>query len=143
MDNFTKIAELDKSPETQKIVENIINIMNYISTDEMMVLKNNNFPEFQNHMYEKEEFKDFITKYFSLFTMLIDKQLPPFKNLITMITVRSLFEAGKITDTEAMIYIREHMADQYIYPKFGGKDKFEKCIKKRAASNGKNKKNKK
>jgi polyhydroxyalkanoate synthesis regulator phasin len=125
-----KIINLDDAPNTKKIVDEIIKIIEYISTDEMIKMRNEDYMKFQDIMYEVEEFKDFISKYFSLFTFLIDKNIQPLDKLITMINMKALIESGKINDNAAMEYVRNMMNEEYIYKQHGGKENFERYIKK-------------
>lgn len=128
MDSISNI-NLNNAPETSKIVIKIIEIIEYMLTDEIKNLKLTNYKQFVNHMYDKEEFHKFIDEYFSLFAILIEKKLPPIELLYLIISSKAQLESGKCTKEEADNFVSEYISNKYVYPSYGGKDKFEKHFK--------------
>lgn len=49
-----------------------------------------------------------------------------------MINTLCLVKTGQISMDTAYAHIREELSKEYIYPQFGGKDKFEKAIIERS-----------
>lgn len=128
MDSLNEI-DLSNAPETKKIVIKIIEIIQYMVTEEIVCLKKLNYQSFNDHMYEKEEFQDFIDKYFSLFTILIGEKIPSFKMLSIIIATKAKVETGELLETDANNLITEFMNNKFIYSKYGGKENFENYIK--------------
>jgi hypothetical protein len=108
----------------------------------MIKLKNENYMEFKDTMYEKAEFKDFIEKYFSLFTLFLEKNIPPLEELTVIINAKARVETGEITQEQASLLIKEAINEKYIYRKFGGKTNFDNYIKKVGEAKEKEEKNK-
>jgi hypothetical protein len=112
------------------IIDSITNIIEFISTDEMFKLKEENKTEYEQIIYEK--FKDFSGRYFSLFNIILDGELNSLSHLVMMLNTLCMVKTKKISMDEAYAHIREELANQYIYPQFGGKKNFEKTLKERS-----------
>lgn len=122
--------DLTNAPETQQIINKIIEIIEYSLEDKILDMKLNNYTQYADHMFEKVEFQDFINKYFSLFTLLVDKTLPPIELLYLILSKKAELESGKITQKGADDSISDFVGNKFIYSKYGGKDNFEKQLKK-------------
>ena len=64
--------ELSEAPITNKFVSDMTSIIERINTDpEIIKLRQTNYKEFEDYVFNIEEFKPFIEEYFNFFMMLI------------------------------------------------------------------------
>lgn len=121
--------DLSEAPETNKFVNDLTDILNKINSDNHLCkLRKTNYNNFVNEVFNIEEFKPFIDKYFNLFRLLISPEPPDFDVINMFIVYKAKVETGRLTQEEADKYIAEYMNERFIYSKFGGKKNFEKTI---------------
>ena len=124
--------ELSEAPITNKFVSDMTNIIERINTDpEIIKLRQTNYKEFEDYVFNIEEFKPFIEEYFNFFMMLISPIPMPFEVINMFITYKAKVETGRITQKQADEEIAEYMNNKFIYSKYGGKDNFIKEMIKR------------
>ena len=124
--------DLSEAPITNKFVSDMTNIIERINTDpEIIKLRQTNYKEFEDYVFNIEEFKPFIEEYFNFFMMLISPVPMPFEVINMFITYKAKVETGRITQKQADEEIAEYMNNKFIYSKYGGKDKFIKEMIKR------------
>ena len=117
--------ELSEAPITNKFVSDMTNIIERINTDpEIIKLRQTNYKEFEDYVFNIEEFKPFIEEYFNFFMMLISPVPMPFEIINMFITYKAKVETGRITQKQADEEIAEYMNNKFIYSKYGGKDYF-------------------
>lgn len=121
--------DLSEAPETNKFVNDLTNILNKINSDNHLYkLRNNDYDKFISEVFNIEEFKPFIDKYFNLFRLLISPIQPDLDVITMFIVYKAKVETGRLKQEEADRYIAEYMNERFIYSKFGGKENFEKTI---------------
>jgi hypothetical protein len=125
------ISDATKFSDIKYLIDNLTEILEFIQTDEIMELRANNKEQYEQVMCSKYE--EFSERHSALFNMILDDDLESMGNLIMMINTLYFVKTGQISETTAFSHIREKLSEQYIYPKFGGKKKFEKEIKRRHA----------
>lgn len=124
--------DLSEAPITNKFVSDMTSIIERINTDpEIIKLRQTNYKEFEDYVFNIEEFKPFIEEYFNFFMMLISPVPMPFEIINMFITYKAKVETGRITQKQADEEIAEYMNNKFIYSKYGGKDKFIKEMIKR------------
>ncbi len=124
--------DLSEAPITNKFVSDMTSIIERINTDpEIIKLRQTNYKEFEDYVFNIEEFKPFIEEYFNFFMMLISPVPMPFEVINMFITYKAKVETGRITQKQADEEIAEYMNNKFIYSKYGGKDKFIKEMIKR------------
>ena len=121
--------DLEGSPDLQYVIKTLTEIFEYISTDEMMKLKQEDKMEYDKTLTER--FPEFSERFFSLFSVILAGELDSMTHLVMMIKTLGMVKSGKISMDTAYSQIREELSNKYIYPQFGGKEKFEETIKKR------------
>lgn len=130
---------LRDAPETYKLVSDMTYIIDRINDDEEIIkLRKTDYNKFMDYICEIKEFQPFIDKYFNLFMMITSPDPPPFEIIEMFINYKAKVELGKMTQEEADKEIADYMNEKFIYSKFGGKEKFEKEILKRAKQNRNN-----
>ena len=130
---------LRDAPETYKLVSDMTNIIDRINDDEEIIkLRKTDYNKFMDYICEIKDFQPFIDKYFNLFMMITSPDPPPFEIIEMFINYKAKVELGKMTQEEADKEIADYMNEKFIYSKFGGKEKFEKEILKRAKQNRNN-----
>lgn len=115
-------------PNTDELMDMIIPFLEYIQTEPMEKLEKTDPKSFEKHLDSK--FSKFSERYYAVFKLLIDKK-DRAKNVQKLIELFGKFEEvkeGKRTIDSAYKEFTEELNSEYIYPKFGGKDKFEKTI---------------
>ena len=124
--------DLSEAPETNKFVNDLTDILNKINSDNHLCkLRNNDYDKFISEVFNIEEFKPFIDKYFNLFRLLISPIPPDFDVISMFIIYKAKVETGRITQKQADEEIAEYMNNKFIYSKYGGKDNFIKEMIKR------------
>ena len=124
--------ELSEAPITNKFVSDMTNIIERINTDpEIIKLRQTNYKEFEDYVFNIEEFKPFIEEYFNFFMMLISPVPMPFEVINMFITYKAKVETGRITQKQADEEIAEYMNNKFMYSKYGGEDNFIKEMIKR------------
>lgn len=124
--------DLSEAPITNKFVSDMTSIIERINTDpEIIKLRQTNYKEFEDYVFNIEEFKPFIEEYFNFFMMLISPVPMPFEIINMFITYKAKVETGRITQKQADEEIAEYMNNKFIYSKYGGKDNFIKEMIKR------------
>lgn len=121
---------VEQYPDLKYVIDTVIQIIEFMSTDEMVKLKETSTDEYEAKIINK--FEDFGEKQPALFNIILDGEIESLGNLIEMIRMICLMKTGQISMGTANEYVREMCAEQYIYPQFGGKNEFEKTIKERA-----------
>ena len=121
--------DLSEAPETNKFVNDLTNILNKINSDNHLCkLRNSDYDKFISEVFNIEEFKPFIDKYFNLFRLIISPTQPDLDVITMFIIYKAKVETGRLKQEEADRYIAEYMNERFIYSKFGGKENFEKTI---------------
>lgn len=124
--------DLSEAPITNKFVSDMTSIIERINTDpEIIKLRQTNYKEFEDYVFNIEEFKPFIEEYFNFFMMLISPVPMPFEVINMFITYKAKVETGRITQKQADEEIAEYMNNKFIYSKYGGKNNFIKEMIKR------------
>lgn len=106
----------------EELTEKIIHILEYMNLDCIKDLRKTNYDEFKKHIFLK--FEDF--EYIAILKLLIDNEDVDINQLINMIKIADDIKHNKISEESAFNNFKEDMANIYIYPKFGGKESFEK-----------------
>jgi len=103
-------------PDVPVLLNRVIEILKFMSTDEMIELKANDEPEYIIVMENK--FESFADRYYALFRKIISgEDLTPLMNMLAAI---ESVKDGKETIEDAEKRLGEDLAEQYIYPKIGG-----------------------
>lgn len=126
-------SALASYPEMQQLVETLTEIFEFMATDEMIALKVADMVQYEQILHDK--FPEFCERYFSLFSTVLDGDFDSLDNLVVMVKYLCMVKAGEITMDTANTQIRDELASKYIYPKFGGKQEFEKTIIERSKNN--------
>ena len=122
-------SDVEGSPDLKYVVDTLIQIFEYISTDEMLELKKKDKMEYDKVLTMK--FNEFSEKQFSLFSVVLAGEYDSMTHLVMMIKTLGMVKTGQITMDTAYAHIREELSNKYIYPQFGGKKQFEKAIRDR------------
>lgn len=131
LNNFSKhMAEApEEIPDIEKLIDHVINFLQYINTEEMQKMENSDPTAFERHLDNK--FSEFTLRYYTVFKLLLDKPNRE-KNVARMLdlfhSLNKVKNSEKTMDTAYDEYI-DDVNDEYIYSKYGGKANFEKEIK--------------
>lgn len=134
---FILNMDLTKIPDLHKLTSTIIEFLEYINTPEMERLEQSDKTAFEKHLEHK--FENFTVCFTTIYKMLLNKSernenLTKLMDLIE--TLKKVQSGEKNMDVEFDNF-REQLSEQYVYPKFGGKEQFEKNIEKRARKKNK------
>lgn len=127
-------------PDLDNLTNNIVQILEYINRDDMQKLENRDKEKFDMELNNK--FNEFSLNYIGIFNLLLDKnnRKDNILRLMKMIeTLKQVKYGIKDYDTEFDNF-KEELANNYLYPKFGGKKGFERKMKQKQIKNRKNKK---
>lgn len=121
--------------DLEKLTTELVGFITYINGEDMEKLAVSDYNAYIGHLEEK--FDDFSLNYHSIFKMLTDKESinnreENIQKLISLIEVLMEVKQGKRSMDKEFENFRETKAQEYVYPKFGGKEQFEETMKKRA-----------
>ena len=119
----------------EKFTTDLVNFLEYINTDEMekMDLEDNN--AFIKHLEIK--FEDFSLNHFNTFKMFTnerdrDKREANLTKLLSLVEMLKDIKDGNQDMNQVFEKFREQQAEEFLYPQYGGKEKFEEAIIKRS-----------
>lgn len=122
--------KLDKNaiPDLENLLNQVIEFVQYINTDEMQKLEVTNNIAFEQHLDSK--FEDFSTNYYNIFKLLLDrdKREENLCRLIDMFKELKRVKMGAIDIDYADKQYKEELNKEFIYPKYGGKQQFERAM---------------
>lgn len=119
-------------PDIDVIVGNILKFAEYICSDDMQKLEENNKKAFEKKI--EDTFKIYESRYLSMYKLLMDKENRE-ENLFKLIQLLKNLKDVKegVRDLETVTNeFGESLREEFIYSKFGGKEKFEKTMEQRA-----------
>jgi len=120
-------------PDLVKLTGQIIEFVEYIEMPDIKEMAAENRNLYKNHLENK--FEDFTLEYYSIYRMLVDNDNERSENLnrlFKMIDRLKDVESGKSTVDKEFSKVREELAEDYLYPQFGGKHGFQKAMEKHA-----------
>lgn len=126
MENYD--LDIEKAPNTKQFLDDLILFIDELNKPNFKKLrKENKFNEIEELLERK--YKRLFELNYSLVFAVIRNEITNFDILVKMINVMILLETKQISNNEANNIIKDLINDLYIYPKFGGKENFEKIIK--------------
>lgn len=126
MENYD--LDIEKAPNTKQFLDDLILFIDELNKPNFKKLrKENKFNEIEELLERK--YKRLFELNYSLVFAVIRNEITNFDILVKMINVMILLETKQINNSEANNIIKDLINDLYIYPKFGGKENFEKIIK--------------
>jgi hypothetical protein len=120
-------------PDLVKLTGNIIEFIEYIETPSVKEMAKENKMTYKLHLENK--FEEFTLDFYSIYKMLVDDETNRNRNLeklFNMIDKLKDVEAGKTNVEREFFKVREELAQEFLYPQFGGKEKFQKALEKDA-----------
>ena len=128
--NITRDAPLDANaiPDIEKLLDDVLNFLNYINQESMQEFEATNKIEFEQHL--NIHFNEFSEKHYSIFKMLLDSEnrINNIAKLFEMLSKLKQVKMGQINIQQADKDFQEELNSKFLYPKFGGKEQFEKQI---------------
>ena len=118
-----------KIPDITNLTGQIIEFVEYIEQPEMKNFSKENNMMYKQHLENK--FENFSLEYYSIYKMLVDnedKRAENLDKLFNMLSKLKNVEMGKSNVDKEFVKVREELANEYLYPKFGGKQQFEKAM---------------
>lgn len=131
----TKLPEpqldINAIPDLGKLLDNILQLLQYINTDEMQKLELEDNESFMEHVDNK--FRNLSIQYYSIFSLLMDRKNREdnVQKIIEMINRLKQVKEGKISLKQADHDYKEEINQRYIYSQWGSKEQFEKAMKKK------------
>ncbi len=130
----------DAIPDMNYLMTVVEQIIFFIETEEMQKLEKSNKEEFEKMIYGKYN-NDVPMK---IIALLVDEnRYENLEQLLDMFDVLSDIKNGKKDIQSEAEKFSEKQNQKYLYPKFGGKEQFEKLMKEQPVKNVPNKKKKK
>ncbi len=118
----------DNLPDIDNLMNTITDFMEYINKPEMLKLEKSNKNEFEQHVDKK--FSEFSYRYYGIFKMLLNRhnRKDNLRKIIEMIERLQNVKEGKSTIDDEFYDFKEELNNEYIYSKYGSKEKFEKAM---------------
>lgn len=128
MSSFYTGDEPVNIPDLTNLTKQIIDFLEYINTPDMQKMQDDESRAFELHLESK--FPEFAENYYSTFKMLLNKKdrIKNVEKLMQMISTIKKVKDGQKSYDSAFEKIKEDLAEEYIYSKYGGKDNFEKQL---------------
>lgn len=121
---------IDKAPNTKRFLNDLTKLIEDLGKPEYKKLREENkFNELEDLLIKK--YKKIFEENYSLVFAIIRNEISDFDILVNMINVMILLETKQIEKSEADELIKNIVNELYIYPKFGGRENFEKIMKSR------------
>lgn len=115
-------------PDLENLLKNVIDLVEFISTPQMAQLEKTNFILYKTTA--ENAFPHFSNNFISIFNMLLHSNNRNY-NLTKLISLfsnlKDIKDGKKNIDLEFKKF-QEQQAQEYIYPKFGGKKQFENAM---------------
>lgn len=108
-------------PDLEKLTKTCLEIIRFISTDEMVKLKHENEDLYKETVDDK--FRDFADTYYSFFSMIISDNFD-IADLRFMIQTMKSIKENNIDMKAGHEKFVDGMAEKYVYPEHGGKEGF-------------------
>lgn len=112
-------------PDLHSLMEKIENMLSFMETDEMRRLEEENLDEFETLVYGRYN-AEVPMKIISL--MVDENRYENLEQLLDMFDVLMDVKTGKKNIQEEAEKFSEKQNEKYVYPKFGGKEEFQKVI---------------
>ena len=109
-DIFGPVSGLDPDLNIKKLLDDVASILEFISTDELMKLKDRSFREYQDKIEDK--FPKFSERYYSIFMKLIRGE--DINTLMVMLSIMAKIKEGLITYKEGEIEMGKILAEKYV-----------------------------
>lgn len=104
-------------PDTEQLLDSVIEIMECMDTSEMKQLKDTDEAEYKLEM--EKRFPQFSFRYYSIFQKVISgDDITPLMGMLAQI---EKVKRGELTIDEAEKYVGESLAKKYVYPKLNKK----------------------
>jgi hypothetical protein len=117
--------------DLDNFVKQLVSLLEFIYTDEMVLLEETDNTKFIRDLETK--FEDFVNKYYSIFKMLTSDKTTREDNIAKLLGLVELLkevQTGKSDMNNSFEKYKETLAEDYIYPQYGGKAKFEEQMMK-------------
>ena len=110
-------------PDLEKLTSQIKDFLLYLETEEIKSLEEDKEKYIQAL---RDKFPEFSVQYYGIFNMLSDRTNLDFniKKLMKLINVLKKVKSGERNIEKEFDRFKESLAEEYIYPKFGGKEEF-------------------
>jgi hypothetical protein len=124
----------EELPDIEKLMDTVIMFLEYIATEPMRRLEESDPASFEKHLESK--FSDFSNSNYGVFKLLLEKKhrAQNVNKLITLFSQLQSAKSGETTLDAVYADYTEGLNNEYIYPKFGGKEQFEQTMKNKHKS---------
>lgn len=128
---------VNQLPDVAKLTGMLIEFIEYIEEPSIKALALENEIVYKQHLENK--FEEFTLEYYTIYRLLVDNENERASNvdkLFKMIDRLKKIESGESNYDNEFMQVREELAEEYLYSKYGSKTNFQKVMNK----NRKNKK---
>jgi hypothetical protein len=109
-DIFGAVEGLDPDLDISKVLDSVAKILETVSIDEMLALKEKDFKKYQDEMEEK--YPEFSKRYYAIFMKVIKHEdITP---LMVMLSIMSRIKSGEITYKEGEIEMGKVLGKMFI-----------------------------
>jgi len=112
MDNMYQPLETHELPDSSEIIGRIAEVMEFMCTEEMIKVKNNDSKDFENIV--KDKFSKFEKRFPSIFEMVLKGE--NLDNLLVMLQKIDMVKRGDVGMNQVEDELRDSLAEQYVYP---------------------------
>lgn len=127
MDAFKVSMTPNAIPNIDEMLVNIDKLLDFIETPKLKKLEHSNNKEFERQIYTK--FNTILP--ITIINLLVENNRYEHLNrLLEMCNTLKKVKNGELNIHEEHAKFSENLNDEYLYPQFGGKENFEKEMKK-------------
>ena len=109
-DLFGPIHDLDPDLDIKQVLDDVANVIEMISTDEMMELKEKDFKKYQDKIEDK--FPKFSARYYGIFMKLIRGE--DISTLMIMLSIMAKIKKGLMTYKEGEIEMSKILSQKFV-----------------------------
>ena len=125
---YTVGLSKDAIPDTEKMMRNIDKLLDFIESPHMKELEETDKDKFENLAFMK--FNNILPM--KIISLLVeDERYKNLETLLDMLETLSHVKKGKKDLLEETKKFSEKRNEEYMYPKFGGKENFEKTMREK------------
>ena len=117
-------------PDLEEILENVINMVQFMNSPDLLDLKNRDKKQYDDTVYFK--YRELISP--KIINILLE-DINNLNGIIEMFEKLNAIKMGKLDIETETDNFAVKIENEYIYPKYGGKEKFFEMLKKQSGKN--------
>jgi hypothetical protein len=115
----------DNIPDLNEIMENVINMVEYMQSNRLLTMKRQDKKKYDDDVFFK--YREIVSP--KIINILLE-DINNLENLLEMFQSLALIKCGELDIEKETDNFAQKIESKYIYPKYGGKEKFFEMLEK-------------